>query len=75
METQKWGAVVRANHDGRIGATPLSPQERQHQRLRSKAIPLVADAEPLDVIFEDENYLVVNKPAFVKIHPSHRCVA
>ena len=50
----------------------LTPREREKLRLRSKAIPLVADKEPLDVIFEDDSFLVVNKPAYIKMHPSHR---
>lgn len=41
-------------------------------RLRSKSIPLVADSEPLEILFEDDTFLVVNKPAFLKMHPSHR---
>lgn len=50
----------------------LSPAERERVRLRSKAIPLVADNDPIDIVFEDDDFLVVNKPDFVKMHPSHR---
>ena len=56
----------------RIDKSKLSDKERQKLRLHSKSIPLVADDEPLDVLYEDENFLVVNKPAFLKMHPSHR---
>lgn len=55
-----------------IDKSKLTPKERQELRLRSKAIPLVVDNDPLDVIFEDANFLVVNKPAYLKMHPSHR---
>ena len=41
-------------------------------RKASKAIPLVADSEPLDVVFEDEELLVVNKPPGLRFHPTHR---
>jgi hypothetical protein len=50
----------------------MTPRERELLRLRSKAIPLVADTEPLDIIFEDEAFLVVSKPQYVKMHPAHR---
>lgn len=56
----------------RIDVSKLSAVEREKLRLRSKAIPLVADTDALDVIFEDDLFLVVNKPSFVKMHPSHR---
>lgn len=55
-----------------IDKSKLSPLEREQLRLRSRAIPLVADKEPLDVIFEDDRFLVANKPSFLKMHPSHR---
>lgn len=57
----------------RVGnAKHRQPTERERVRLRSKAIPLVADNDPIDIVFEDEDFLVVNKPDFVKMHPSHR---
>lgn len=56
----------------RIDKSQLTPLEIEELRLRSKAIPLVVDKEPLDVVFEDDNFLVVNKPPFLKMHPSHR---
>lgn len=55
-----------------IDKTKLTPREREQLRLRSKAIPLVADKEPLDIVFEDDRFLVVNKPSYLKMHPSHR---
>lgn len=56
----------------RIDKSKLSGRERQLLRLRSRAIPLVADTDPLDIIYEDDVFLVVSKPSFVKMHPSHR---
>lgn len=41
-------------------------------RKASKAIPLVADDAPLEIVFEDEELLVVNKPPNLRFHPTHR---
>lgn len=65
-------AAQRDRRPYRIDKSKLTPVERQRLRLRSRAIPLVADFDPLDIIFEDDTYLVVNKPSFIKMHPSHR---
>jgi len=56
----------------RIDKAKLTAAEREELRRRSRAIPLVADKEPLEVVHEDDDYLVVNKPSFLKMHPSHR---
>lgn len=56
----------------RIDVSKLTAQEREQLRLRSRAIELVADKEPLDIVYEDVDFLVVNKPGFLKMHPSHR---
>lgn len=55
-----------------IDKSRLSEEEKHMLRLLSKAIPMVADFEPLQIIHEDEWFLVVNKPSFIKMHPSHR---
>lgn len=57
-----------------VDVKSLTSSERERLRLYSKSIPLVVDKEPLDVIYEDEYYLCVNKPDFVKMHPAHRSV-
>ena len=41
-------------------------------RLAMKAIPLRHDDVPLDVLFEDEHLLAVNKPPGVLTAPKHR---
>lgn len=67
--------IERAKSEGRpchIDKSKLTPIEKQQLRLRSKAIPMVADKEPLDIIFEDDRFLVTNKPSYLKMHPSHR---
>ena len=56
----------------RIDRSKLTDREKEELRLRSRAIKLVADYEALDIIHEDDTFLVVNKPSFLKMHPSHR---
>lgn len=80
----RWTHVVRARvntkwrcstSDARpyaVDLRTLSPKEREALRLRSKAIPLVADHDPLDIVYEDETFLVVSKPGWLKMHPVHR---
>lgn len=41
-------------------------------RLAMKAIPLRHDAEPLDILFEDEHLIAFNKPPGVLTAPKHR---
>ena len=41
-------------------------------RRASRAIPLVADDAALDVVYEDAELLVVNKPPGLRFHPTHR---
>ncbi|ABO97676.1 predicted protein, partial [Ostreococcus lucimarinus CCE9901] len=36
------------------------------------AIELVRDETPLDVVFENDEFLVVNKPPNLRFHPNHR---
>lgn len=50
----------------------MSPQEREALRVRSRSIPLVVSHAPLDVVFEDDTFLVVSKPSWLKMHPVHR---
>lgn len=55
-----------------VDVKTLSDRDRERLRLYSKSIPLVATHEPLDVLYEDEELLCVNKPDFIKMHPAHR---
>ncbi|KAK3276527.1 hypothetical protein CYMTET_15406 [Cymbomonas tetramitiformis] len=45
---------------------------RSMVRKASLEIPLVRDAIPLQVIYEDEWMLVVDKPPGIRFHPKHR---
>jgi hypothetical protein len=57
---------------------PLPPPPALRPRAASlvssamRAVPLVADPEPLDVVLEDPDFLAVNKPAGVQTAPVHR---
>ena len=50
------------------------PVDRVKMTLRraSLKIDLVRDETPLDVVFEDDEFLVVNKPPNLRFHPNHR---
>jgi 23S rRNA-/tRNA-specific pseudouridylate synthase len=50
------------------------PADRCERLLASaiKATPLPGDPEPVEVIFEDEHLIAVNKPPHLRSHPIHR---
>lgn len=45
---------------------------RCHPSQESRAQPIAAEEAEVDVVYEDEDVLVVNKPPFMRHHPSHR---
>ena len=67
-------ADVRRPSDAEVGdALGLSTSRvRSILRRASRAVPLVADAEPLEVLHEDDEILVVDKPPGLRFHPVHR---
>lgn len=52
------------------------PTARAERLLKSaiKATPMPADPEPVDILFEDDVLVAVNKPAKVRATPIHRHV-
>jgi 23S rRNA pseudouridine1911/1915/1917 synthase len=58
------GKVVKPTHHPRVGETVVLQ--------RPEARPAIAQAEdmPLDILFEDEDLLVLNKPAGWVVHPA-----
>ena len=50
---------------------PLSRAQRLFQSAQ-RSIPLVADHDPIDVIYEDDDFIAVNKPWGVVTAPKHR---
>ncbi|GJP50815.1 hypothetical protein CLOM_g9975 [Closterium sp. NIES-68] len=51
-----------------------STKVKKPQQAKKVKPPLVRDDEPIDVLYEDDWLLVVNKPAGVKHQPLHRFV-
>ena len=45
---------------------------RNALKLHIKSIPLTSDSTPIDIIFENDDVLVVNKPPYLRTHPIHR---
>ncbi len=43
-------------------------------RLAMKAIPLRHDTQPLDILFEDDHLIAVNKPPGLLTAPKHRYI-
>lgn len=41
-------------------------------KMAQRAIPLVADHDPVEVIYEDDDIIAVNKPTGVISAPKHR---
>ncbi|CAI5462426.1 unnamed protein product [Closterium sp. Yama58-4] len=62
--------------DSNQGASARSANAKPKKPRQAKKVkpPLVRDNEPLDVLYEDDWILVVNKPAGVKHSPLHRFV-
>ena len=50
---------------------PIGRAEHLVKRAR-KDIPLVADSDPIEVIYEDEYVIAVNKPPHLRFAPRHR---
>lgn len=60
--------------EGRVAkpSTRLEPGDRVIVRLPPpQPTALVAEALPLDIVYEDADILVVNKPAGMVVHPAH----
>ena len=53
-------------------ASPACCRVHALMRLGKKDIPLVADAEPVDILYEDEWLVAVNAPPGVPSGPKHR---
>ncbi len=70
---QQWVRQGWVTVDGRV-ARPrdrLSGGEDLHVRvLRERTIPDLPQALPLEIVFEDEHLLVVNKPSGLVVHPA-----
>jgi 23S rRNA pseudouridine1911/1915/1917 synthase len=70
-------ALILAGHVAVDGATIRDPSYRVNAGNRIRlTVPPVADAEvapeniPLDIVYEDDELLVINKPAGLVVHPA-----
>ncbi len=74
-------AIQRLARDGRVTANglPVEPSYKIHAGEdvvvdvpdAQPALSLLGEDIPIDVLYEDEDVLVVNKPAGLVVHPAH----
>lgn len=50
----------------------FAPRVKNAFKMAQRAISLVADSDPVEAIYEDEDVIAVNKPAGVISAPKHR---
>ena len=75
---RKWIAAGNVSVDGRAARRP-SDRVREHASIQVtlpadtvlRSIPEPEDA-PLDVIYEDDELIAINKPAGIVVHPSYK---
>ena len=70
MNKLKWGDGIRVNGVPQHTDFPVRPGDVITVRLDEEVPEYPAEDAPLDVIYEDEGILVVDKPAGMLIHPS-----
>src|SRR5690606_32655692 len=58
------GVTVRAQLKERDQVTIIFPEEETSEYLKPEALPL-------DIVYEDEDVLVINKPAQLCVHPTY----
>ncbi|HEY8732139.1 MAG TPA: RluA family pseudouridine synthase [Candidatus Limnocylindria bacterium] len=74
-------AIQRLAHDGRVTVNGTAVEPAYKVRVGEALVVDVPDAEPalsllgedipVDVLYEDDDVLVVNKPAGLVVHPAH----
>ena len=70
MNKLKWGDGIRVNGVPQRTNYPVAPGDVVTVRLDEEAPEYPAEDGPLDILYEDEYLLVVDKPAGMLIHPS-----
>lgn len=70
MNKLKWGDGIRVNGEPQRTNFAVKPGDLITVRLDEEEPEYPAENGPLDVIYEDEHILVVDKPAGILIHPS-----
>ena len=71
MNKLKWGDGIRVNDLPRHTDYNVCPGDRITVRLDEPAIEYPAQMGNLDILYEDDHILLVDKPAGMLIHPSH----
>ena len=70
MNKLKWGDGIRVNGEPRRMNFPVNPGDVITVRLEEETPEYPAEEGPLDILYEDDHLLVVDKPAGMLIHPS-----
>ena len=70
MNKLKWGDGIRVNGTAQHTDFSVSPGDRITVRLAEPPIEYPAQQGKLDILYEDDHILVVDKPAGMLIHPS-----
>ena len=70
MNKLKWGDGIRVNGVPQRTNFPVKPGDVITVRLEEETPEYPAQEGPLDILYEDDHILVVDKPAGMLIHPS-----
>jgi len=70
MNKLKWGDAIQVNGAAQWTNYAVKPGDVITVRMEETAPQYPAEDGPLDILYEDEHLLVVDKPAGVLIHPS-----
>jgi len=70
MNKLKWGDSIRVNDQPQWTNYPVVPGDVITVRLAEEEPEYPAEDGPLDILYEDDHILVVDKPAGMLIHPS-----
>ena len=70
MNKLKWGDAIQVNGQSQWTNYPVQPGDVITVRLAEEAPEYPAEEGPLDILYEDDHILVVDKPAGMLIHPS-----
>ena len=70
MNKLKWGSAIRVNGAPQRTNYPVKPGDTVTVRLEEEIPEYPAQEGPLDILYEDDHILVVDKPAGMLIHPS-----
>jgi len=73
MNKLKWGDAIQVNGVPQRTNYPVKPGDEITVRLDEEEPEYPAEEGPLDILYEDEYLLAVDKPAGMLIHPSRSC--